>query len=276
MSSGRNLLVMIALLAAAAMAPHNYLKGIIEADRALARTARLKGLEWTYERTFSADALVLTDKLEPAADWLKALDEKPGDKMFWDVNRAEISAQGEFGYTAGSWTLKNGSNYKDGDYVRVWEKRGKDWKLVFEADTATDLPRVPSGNVSVPAPPKKAKGRVKARPPAPPTEDVQKAITDAETSIADGSAPSASYLGDAFFLRTGEPAAVGYANASLPDAEKTDDEKFIVDKAQDLACSFGYLVSDTHRWPFLRIWRRSPGKGWLVTLEFVGQPAKSV
>ena len=266
---------MVSFVALMLLAPHNFLQGIIEADRALARTSRLKGLEWTYERTLSADALVLTDKLEPGADWLKAIDEKPGDKMFWDVNRAEISAQGEFGYTAGAWTLKNGSKYQDGDYVRVWEKRAKDWKLVFEADTATDLPRVPSGHVSLPETPKREKGKPKPKPPAPPTDDVQKTITDAEAHIAQGVDASGYYLGDAFFLRPGEPAAVGYASATPVAAQKTDEEKFIVDKPQDLACSFGYLVSDASRWPFLRIWRRSPGKAWLVTLEFIGKSTTS-
>ena len=264
---------MLALIAVALAAQHNYLRGIIEADRALARTSRLHGLKWTYERTFSLDALVLSDKLAPAADWMKSLEEKPGDRMYWDVNRAEISAQGEFGYTAGSWTLKNGQSYKDGDYVRVWEKRQKEWKLVFEADTTTELPRVPTGQISTPPKPPKTKGKV--RPPAPPSEDVQKAIGDAETAIADGAAASAEYLGDAFFLRSGEPVAVGYANATPVGEQKTDDERFIVDKAQDLACSFGYLVSETGRWPFLRIWRRSPGKAWQVTLEFVGKAAET-
>jgi hypothetical protein len=269
--------VLLAIVTFGLVGPSNYLRGIIESDRALARTSRLKGLKWTYQRTFAGDALVLTDRVESARDWLKEQDFKPTQKMFWDVNRADISAKGEFGYTAGAWTLVDGHTYTNGDFVRVWKKEGKDWKLAFEADTTTDLPRVPTGQVAVPQVPKtqtktktKTKTKRKAPPESLPTEDVQQTLSGIESKLA-----SAGSVPDAYFLRPALPPSIGYSDDLSTEETKPADERFIVDRAADLACSFGYLDSEAGRSPFLRMWRRAAEKGWQVTLEYVGklQPA---
>jgi hypothetical protein len=244
---------------------------MVETDRALARISRLKGVAQAYKQTFSGDAVVLTSGIVSATDWLASQDFKLTDRIFWDSNRAEVSSKGEFGYTAGAWTLRRDKKYSNGDFVRVWEKRGRNWKLVFEADTATDLPLVSTGQVVTPK-------RAFAKQAQPLSEDVQTALTGLEGKIATGEDATAYYLDDAYFMRPNLPPATGFTTDVSTSDMKPADERFIVDAPADLACTFGYLQGTDTRAPFLRVWRRDLGKGWRVTLEFVGKseeaPAK--
>jgi ketosteroid isomerase-like protein len=63
----------------------------------------------------------------------------PGFSLTWTVTKAEVSASGDMGYTAGSYKLAMGGAPESGKYVTIWRKEGTEWKVVediFNADTA--------------------------------------------------------------------------------------------------------------------------------------------
>ncbi len=253
--------VLFALVAVGILGPSDFLRGMIDSDRALSRNGRLHGLAVAYQRVFSTDSMVLTTTLESGDVWLRRQEFAPTDKLFWDMNRAEISSQGEFGYTSGAWTLKRNKTYTNGDFVRVWKKQGKEWKIVFEADTTTDLPRVATGQVSAP----KRKGKL-----SPPTEDVQRAISENEAKLSADTDASKCYLEDAYILRSNVPPVIGFTGEASTVGRNPVSERFLVDRPADLACSFGLLDTKDGQAPFLRIWRRTAGNAWKITLEYVG------
>jgi ketosteroid isomerase-like protein len=63
----------------------------------------------------------------------------PGFSLTWTVAKAEVSAAGDMGYTAGSYKTAMGGPPESGKYLTVWKKEGTEWKVtedIFNADTA--------------------------------------------------------------------------------------------------------------------------------------------
>ena len=63
----------------------------------------------------------------------------PGFSLTWTVTKAEVSAAGDMGYTAGSYRSAMGGPPETGKYITVWKKQGTEWKVtedIFNADTA--------------------------------------------------------------------------------------------------------------------------------------------
>jgi ketosteroid isomerase-like protein/quercetin dioxygenase-like cupin family protein len=62
-----------------------------------------------------------------------------GFSLTWTASKAEVSAAGDLGYTAGSYKLAMGGPPETGKFVTVWKKEGTEWKVaedIFNADTA--------------------------------------------------------------------------------------------------------------------------------------------
>ena len=63
----------------------------------------------------------------------------PGFSLTWTVTKAEVSASGDMGYTAGSYKSAMGGAPETGKYITIWKKEGTEWKVtedIFNADTA--------------------------------------------------------------------------------------------------------------------------------------------
>jgi len=63
----------------------------------------------------------------------------PGFSLTWTVTKAEVSASGDLGYTAGNYKLAMGGAPESGKYITIWRKEGTEWKVaedIFNADTA--------------------------------------------------------------------------------------------------------------------------------------------
>jgi len=109
-----------------------------------------------------------TDAIREA---LTKMSSTPGFSLHWDPAKADVSASGELGFTAGSYqmTMNDASGRpmtEKGKYVTVWKKQQNgQWKAsddIFNADTPPPPP--------APAPTAKAKrapARSTARRPAP-------------------------------------------------------------------------------------------------------------
>ena len=70
------------------------------------------------------------------ADWAKVLPD-PSFKASWTVESAEVSKNGDLGYTRGSFEGSQGNDKFSGSYATVW-KKGKDgkWRVAVEIDSA--------------------------------------------------------------------------------------------------------------------------------------------
>ena len=69
------------------------------------------------------------------AEWLKMLSD-PSFKLNWTVESAEVSKDGGFGYTRGTFQGGQGSTSFSGSYATVW-KKDKDGKWRVAVDIAT-------------------------------------------------------------------------------------------------------------------------------------------
>jgi ketosteroid isomerase-like protein len=115
---------------------------LMQRDREWAQTTKEVDKFLSY---FTSDATVYA----PGAPALKGTDAirkmmtemhaVPGFSLTWTVDKAEVAASGDIGYTTGSYTGAMGGPPEKGKYVTVWKKQGTDWKVtedIFNADTA--------------------------------------------------------------------------------------------------------------------------------------------
>jgi ketosteroid isomerase-like protein len=69
------------------------------------------------------------------ADWTKALAD-PTFKLSWTIDSADLSRDGNMGYTRGTFQGGQGGKPFSGGYATVW-KKGKDGKWRAQVDIAT-------------------------------------------------------------------------------------------------------------------------------------------
>ena len=80
----------------------------------------------------------------------------PGFALTWQATRAEVSASGDLGYTAGNYTLKTRTPSgipvtENGKFQTVWTKIDGAWKVLEDSVTSDTPPALVSRHVVVPA-----------------------------------------------------------------------------------------------------------------------------
>lgn len=80
----------------------------------------------------------------------------PGFGLTWQATRADISASGDLGYTAGNYTLKTSTPSgipvtENGKYQTVWKKIDGAWKVLEDSVTSDTPPALVSKHVVMPA-----------------------------------------------------------------------------------------------------------------------------
>jgi len=69
----------------------------------------------------------------------------PGFELTWTATKAEVSASGDVGYTAGTYDSKMGGVAEKGKYVTVWKKQADGtWKVVEDIFNADEAPKAPA------------------------------------------------------------------------------------------------------------------------------------
>lgn len=108
---------------------------ILNADRALAKSARNEGVSAALVTSSADDAKVFLSRLPPLmgrssiaqqyAQW------DPKTLLQWEPAGADIAARGDMGYSWGAWTItRDGKPEAAGNYVNVWRRDGDgDWRL---------------------------------------------------------------------------------------------------------------------------------------------------
>jgi ketosteroid isomerase-like protein len=69
----------------------------------------------------------------------------PGFSLSWMAAKADVSASGDLGYTAGTYEMKLGGATEKGKYVTTWKKQGDGaWKVVEDIFNADETPKPPT------------------------------------------------------------------------------------------------------------------------------------
>ena len=79
----------------------------------------------------------------------------PGFSLTWQATRAEVSASGDLGYTAGNYTLKTNTPSgipvtENGKFQTTWKKIDGVWKVIEDTGTSNAPPALMSKHVIVP------------------------------------------------------------------------------------------------------------------------------
>src|SRR5438445_5411666 len=109
-------------------------------------TRRRRRRTWTSSWGFIGDDAYMCDlsgkwmhgKDAIRADWTKPLAD-PAFKLSWTVDSAEVSKDGNMGYTRGSFQGGQGNDTFSGSYATIW-KKDKDGKWRVAVDIASAEP----------------------------------------------------------------------------------------------------------------------------------------
>jgi ketosteroid isomerase-like protein len=78
-------------------------------------------------------------------DMFAKMSSAPGFSLTWTPAKADVSANGDLGYTAGTYDMTMGSAAEKGKYVTVWKKQSDgQWKVTDDIFNADAAPRGPA------------------------------------------------------------------------------------------------------------------------------------
>ncbi len=106
---------------------------IVELEGQFAAASRVRGAKAAFLEFLAEDSIVL----QPGPVWGRAAwenAEERADTLDWKPDRAQLSADGRWGYSTGPWTLTRaeGGATLTGRYLTVWRESGHGWRVVFD------------------------------------------------------------------------------------------------------------------------------------------------
>ncbi|MEP6901600.1 MAG: hypothetical protein ABJA66_07610 [Actinomycetota bacterium] len=250
---------------------------LIETEQSFARTAAEKGTKTAF-LTFLADDGIVFNPTESNGKLVWNARPESSSLLAWNPAWADISADGNFGYTTGGWEFRpKGKTDKPtvfGEYVTLWQKQADgSFKAVLDMGITH-----PANNLSNAAP----KSPIDAGTGA---KSVQTGVnTDTLTNIFSNKSMANGYFNyladDCIVLRDGNLPSVGKQPAFLA-LEKLDKEfppsNFLNFNGNNSKI-FGnfmyvwgvYQLTDKDKslkkWNFLQIWKNRNGK-WQIVLD---------
>ena len=104
--------------------------------------------------TMSGAPAVHGDK--PIREALTGLSKAPGFKLTWKATRADVSASGDLGYTAGDYALSMNNaagvaSTEKGAFLTTWKKINGAWKVIEDTAVPSSPPMLSSPGVVTPA-----------------------------------------------------------------------------------------------------------------------------
>jgi ketosteroid isomerase-like protein len=235
---------------------------VIEAERAFAADAAVRGWVAAFRSYAAADAVMLSPGPVNAQAQLAEIEGDGSTALDWRPRYAGISSSGDFGFTTGPFQIR-GREGIVGHYFTVWRRQPEgDWKWIFDAGTDVadpgpiiamdaDLPTLPVSRV------------------APMTS----AAAIAEVEAIEAANPDLSrYLaGDVRVNRVGAPAGEGAVAAALFEANsgRFTPLQREASATGDMVFSMGE-VRDQHegaeRLRYARVWQRRV-EGWRIVFD---------
>ncbi len=146
-----------AILARSAGAQETELNRLVETEKAFAAAAASDGAKQAFIKFFSDDGIVFQPGPVNAKEFWQGQPESPA-LLAWHPVWAEISFDGQLGYTTGPWEFKPAG--KDGDavafgqYITLWQKQADgSFKAVLDLGTQHARPDANPSDWSAPEPP---------------------------------------------------------------------------------------------------------------------------
>ena len=101
----------------------------VDAERAFARDAQIKG-QWTASRAYAdPDAVMFTPQAIWARDFLKGRRD-PQAALHWSPNASYVSCDGRMAVNTGPWQNANGR--QSGFFTTVWEQEKGQWHWISD------------------------------------------------------------------------------------------------------------------------------------------------
>lgn len=274
--------------ALAAEAPGPELQSLVLAERAFARASVETGMREAFLEFLAEDSVIFRPGPVAGRPWFEARPPVEG-RLSWEPLFAEVSRDGEFGYTTGPWQfLPAGTEPAYGHYVTVWRKRPDGaWRVAADIGVGHPRPATAGGDLTFSEPPRRGPGNVRAAAPAlRGLEALEAADRDFATLAAAEGAERACLEHGAESLRLyreGTPPVVGRDPACRALAERgertaSEPAGLAIADSRDLGFVYGvleYAGAGEERPPgqgsFLRIWKETEDGAWKLVLD-VGLP----
>lgn len=110
---------------------------LMNVEKNFSRMSEERGMKSAFLHYIAKDGVILRPEESPisGADAIEYLTEvnDEGYSITWEPLRADISADGNTGYTYGIYTVEVNNDVIKGTYINVWKKQGGEWRFVLNS-----------------------------------------------------------------------------------------------------------------------------------------------
>lgn len=257
----------------------NSLNKLVETEKTFAEFAEQKGVKAAFLEFLTDDAIVF-QPTETNAKLFWQNQPESTTLLAWSPAWADVSSDGNLGYTTGGWTLypkgKTGAPTAFGEYLAIWKKQSNgQFKEILDIGISHEKPANQITNWKSPTDAGIGAAKIK------------KGIKlDALTDIFSKELLSQGYFNyfadDVVVLRDGQETFYGKSNAfvGLEKLDKNFPPKSFLNFKADVSPIFGNMMFSkgvyqlTHkdktisRWNFVQIWKHRNGRWQIVADVF--------
>jgi len=269
-------LAAVTVLAAAATGPD----ALVGADRGFARDAAARGVRAAFLDWLAPTAVVFEPEPVNGRKYYAA---QPADasRLAWEPVVAELSADGDLGWTTGPWEWRSDSSRArpqvTGEYVTLWRRQADgSLKVVLDMGVphppAADHPALQANALAAVHARHSALGERHGLWKADADFGITASAQGLPAALAATAAPDVRWLHSGMAPVLGRDAVRDSAATRVGAGRMTSQAQFIADSG-DLGYTHGVWVegagaaADTSY--YLHIWRRSPGRPWELALELL-------
>jgi ketosteroid isomerase-like protein len=285
LAAGLTLLALPAVAPRAAE-PDSAIWSLVDAEKAFSAYSVEHGARAAFLTYLAEDAVIFRPEPIPARPFYAAQDEAQG-QLKWQPAVAEVSLDGDLGYTTGPWEYRADPKDEEvgryGDYVSLWQRRGGAWTVVMDVGVMNDAPES-----ETPAFPElifraaEQRAALGALPAAAARDSLMGADRALAADAAARGLPAAvaAVAGDGLRLYRMarypilDPAEIAAELGRLQGVWSWEPAEAVVAGSGDLGFTYGVArLSEAgsgrvmFRYSYLRIWRWEAGRGWTVVLD---------
>ena len=267
------------------------LASLVESEREFSRTSEAKGIREAFLIFLAPDAVVFRPAPVEGRPVYEKMDPANPAVLTWEPEVAEVSAEGDLGYTSGPYVLRPARDAEPtvfGHYVSVWKKQPDGaWRVFLDIGVQHGRP-VSSGAVGQVVTPKVGTESIPLSPER--LRDEERAFGPLAGSIVTEAGAKglrkalAEFATDDIRLyRQGKIPTVGkrHIKELIPmnagrvgpgNQQRIGNYKVGMAGSGDLAYSFGTsrfrrTRTISENTSFLRIWRKNPSAAWKICLD---------